>query len=631
MSQIEDTAKPNSLFVYEPREVVLSASASPSEKAESVVYGESRPAVGHILEEAARCFHELGEGFRDLSVQAAALQERLASGRFHLAVLGQFKRGKSTLLNALLGTSLLPTAVVPLTALPTFIRNGSHPAVRVSFLDERPPQRVDVHDAAGIAEVLAGFVTETGNPKNRLGVAQVDVFFPAPLLERGLSLIDTPGIGSTHRHNTEATLNFLPQCDAALFLISADPPITEVEVEFLREVRSKIARLFFILNKVDYLDEAERRSALEFLHRVLTEQAGVPVEAPIFCVSARQGLQARARKDEALWRTSGMAEVESHLVTFLTKEKTVALQAAVAQRGIDALEEALLRLRLRKQSLRMPLDDLQCRLAQFELKIEEAQRQRIAAGDLLAGDHRRMHDFLEEHVAQLRTQARHYLNGVVEEMIARDGAVGSDDIRAALAEAIPAHFERQSGKSTELFRIRMAETLRPHQRRADELIESVRKAAAALFEIPYRAPDSAEAFEVTREPYWVTHKWSGALDTVSDGIAEWIWPKGLRQRRLRRQWDERIESLVIANVENLRWSLFQSIDQTFRRYRSDLEERLARTVEATQGAIRTAMERRTRESAGVAGETAFLTEAEEKVETLRARLAIVLSDRQKGA
>ena len=80
------------------------------------------------------------------------------------------------------------------------------------------------------APSLAGFVTEKGNPKNKLGVAEVQVDLPAPILTGGVVLIDTPGIGSTYRHNTSATLNFLKQCDAALFLVSADPPITEVEL-----------------------------------------------------------------------------------------------------------------------------------------------------------------------------------------------------------------------------------------------------------------------------------------------------------------------------------------------------------------------------------------------------------------
>ena len=264
-----------------------------------------------LLSAAIARIEGLGQGYGHLAGQLGELRERLAQGRFHLAVLGQFKRGKSTLLNALLGEAVLPTAVVPLTAIPTFIRPGQTRAARIHFLDQREPQNAEVRTAGQLGEFLTGFVTETGNPKNTLGVAQVEVFHPAALLlGKGVVLIDTPGIGSTFRHNTEATLNFLPQCDAALFLVSADPPITEVEVEFLRQVRSKVSRLFFILNKVDYLSDDDRKAALEFLRKALTEQAGMSADAAIFCVSARQGLEARAKGNDGLWAASGMAQVE---------------------------------------------------------------------------------------------------------------------------------------------------------------------------------------------------------------------------------------------------------------------------------------------------------------------------------
>ncbi|MDN5344604.1 MAG: hypothetical protein PWQ18_715 [Clostridia bacterium] len=105
-------------------------------------------------------------------------------------------------------------------------------------------------------------------------LSQVEVFYPSPLLSKGVVLIDTPGIGSTFRHNTEATLNFLPQCDAALFLVSADPPITEVEVEFLKAVRSRVTHLFFILNKVDYLNLEQNQNTVQGITRFrsLTEE-----------------------------------------------------------------------------------------------------------------------------------------------------------------------------------------------------------------------------------------------------------------------------------------------------------------------------------------------------------------------
>ncbi|TGC07422.1 hypothetical protein CUN85_11510 [Methanolobus halotolerans] len=84
---------------------------------------------------------------------------------------------------------------------------------------------------------------------------------------RDVVVIDTPGIGSTYRHNTEVTMGFLPQSDAALFLVSVDPPITEVELAFLKDIKSRVSKLFFALNKVDYLTKTELVEALTFTKR----------------------------------------------------------------------------------------------------------------------------------------------------------------------------------------------------------------------------------------------------------------------------------------------------------------------------------------------------------------------------
>jgi GTP-binding protein EngB required for normal cell division len=554
--------------------------------AESPSASSQRPSdLPELLSMASERIEGLGQGYEHLAGLLGELRERLAQGRFHLAVLGQFKRGKSTLLNSLLGEAVLPTAVVPLTAIPTFIRPGQALAARVHFQDHREPRDVEVQTAGQLGEFLAGFVTETGNPKNTLGVAQVEVFHPAALLGKGVVLIDTPGIGSTFRHNTEATLNFLPQCDAALFLVSADPPITEVEVEFLRQVQSKVARLFFILNKVDYLSEEDRQTALEFLQKVLAAQAGVPAEAAVFCVSARQGLEARVKGDEGLLAASGLAQVERHLVEFLASEKAAALREAVGRKAVDTLGEALMRLRLAMRSLQMPLDELQQRLTLFEAKIDEARRQRVSASDLLAGDRRRMHEFLEEHAEHLRHQAREYLGGVVQEALACNGQAGEDEVQNALADAIPGYFEHRVGQTTEMFHQRMADTLRPHQQRADELIESVRKTAAKLFDVPYHAPESADAFEMVRQPYWVTHRWSSTLSPIPTGLIDRLLPASAQQKRVRKRLLGQVGEIVVPNVENLRWAMFQSIDQTFTRFGSALDRRLAETVEAMHGAI----------------------------------------------
>jgi hypothetical protein len=109
----------------------------------------------------------------------------------------------------------------------------------------------------------------------RYGDLQVEISHPAPILHHGVVLIDTPGIGSTYDHNTDVTYEFLPQVDAAIFIASVDPPLSRAEKDFLVAIREHAAKLFFILNKVDYVADAERRELVEFLRTVLATELGI--------------------------------------------------------------------------------------------------------------------------------------------------------------------------------------------------------------------------------------------------------------------------------------------------------------------------------------------------------------------
>ena len=286
------------------------------------------------------------------------LKERLEDCRLQLAVLGQFKRGKSTFLNALLGAPLLPVAVVPLTAVPIFISWRQFPSVQVRFKDGRPAEDLSAQEPGAIRDFLFRFVAEEANPRNGLGVNRVDLFYPAPLLSGGLVLIDTPGVGSTFRHNTESALALLSECDAALFVISADPPITEAELDFLRQVKTTAARIFYILNKIDYLQGDERDSVAKFLREVLEQNELWTPESRILSVSARNGLHAKQSGDRQALEESGMADVEALLGHQLAAEKINLLKAAMAGKVVDGLSQGIAEVSLRSQALKLPLDEL---------------------------------------------------------------------------------------------------------------------------------------------------------------------------------------------------------------------------------------------------------------------------------
>src|ERR1022692_2490633 len=178
-----------------------------------------------------------------------SLRDRLAARRLRVLVAGEAKRGKSTLVNALLGRPVLPTGVLPLTALATTVRRGSHDAVIAGFADGRTETFP--------VSALDDLVTERGNPGNRRGLRAVTVLANTPLLARGVELVDTPGLGSIHEHNTIAAGAALVTMDAAVLVLTADPPVSGSERGLIASVAELSVEMFVVLNKVDHLGGTE--------------------------------------------------------------------------------------------------------------------------------------------------------------------------------------------------------------------------------------------------------------------------------------------------------------------------------------------------------------------------------------
>ncbi len=228
-----------------------------------------------VAEQAERPATGVGEALEDLRTlategQAAVIAddaqhliERIREGRFFVACLGQFKRGKSTLINALLDEPILPCGVAPVTSVVTVVRYGARRArVRIGA---SAWHEIPITD-------IGQYVSESTNPQNRKNVSGVEVFIPSPFLEPGLCLVDTPGIGSVFAGNTAETRAFVPHVDAALIVLGGDPPITGDELALVETVCSSVNDIIFLLNKADRLSPLEYAEARRFTETLLRER-----------------------------------------------------------------------------------------------------------------------------------------------------------------------------------------------------------------------------------------------------------------------------------------------------------------------------------------------------------------------
>ena len=569
-----------------------------------------------LLEEVELFVRWLGPDYGHWADELKDLQARAAAGRYYLAVLGQFKRGKSTLLNALLGEQILPTSVVPVTAIPTYVRHGLSRGADVRFADGRVEHKEGT--AEELVAFLAQYVAEEENPGNERDVVGVDVVHPAQILADGMILIDTPGIGSVFQHNTQATLNFLPMCDGALFVLSPDPPITEVELDFLREVRERIDTVFFVLSKIDYFEGNDRDKSIAFLRNVLAKE--LEGKAPsLFTVSARLGLVAARDGDEQARAANGIGSLSRRLADFARKEKTERLKRAVLAKAQRILAQVRLQIQVHQRAAEMPIGELEQRLALFRDTVERAERERQVSHDVLAGDLNRLTVDMERLTHELHARAMDEL--LSDLRAAMDDRQDEDAVRQTLTRSIPGLFEREFGAFSKVLSQRSADVLAPAQERADALIEGVRQGAAEVLDLPYEAPDGSRAFAVKAEPFWETHKWQTGLSPIPPGALDRFLPAGMRRRRRAKRMKVQIEALVDRNVENLRWTLVQSLKDSFGRFALELDDRLDQTIHATEGAMKEAADRRRGAKASMEPEVASIREQLAAVTGMEQRLA----------
>jgi small GTP-binding protein len=239
---------------------------------------------------------------------------RLAEDRFNLAMVGRFSRGKTSLMNAILGADLLPVGVVPITSVITMVSYGSDPKAVLHYRGTSLFMDIPISD-------LPLYITERGNPGNRRGIRVAEVQVPAEFLRRGFTFVDTPGLGSAIIANTRTTEEFLPEADALILVSSHDSPLSEEEAAIIAAARAADRALFVVLNKQDLVDAPARADAVAHVAEIIREAGDGARPAAVFSVSARAALVARMAGDVPQLEASGVPALEQALVAFLLNER----------------------------------------------------------------------------------------------------------------------------------------------------------------------------------------------------------------------------------------------------------------------------------------------------------------------
>jgi GTP-binding protein EngB required for normal cell division len=235
------------------------------------------------LQQALGLASEIAEryGLSSTNALLASCRSALAQSEITIAIVGRFKAGKSSFLNHFLGRSLLPVGVVPVTTVVTEIGFGPTERVEVRYLEGRV-EEVPLSQ-------IAGYVSERENAGNHKRVAAIRVQLPSLARFPGLIFVDTPGLESVLAHNTEASLSWLPNVGMALVAVSVDPPLSQQDIDLLKNLYRYTPNVSILLTKVDLLGAEERAEVVDFVRTQLAKSFGHSPE--IFPYSVRPGFE----------------------------------------------------------------------------------------------------------------------------------------------------------------------------------------------------------------------------------------------------------------------------------------------------------------------------------------------------
>jgi GTPase SAR1 family protein len=542
------------------------------------------------------------------------LQEKMRTNAFNLVVVGQFKRGKTSLINALLSADILPVAVVPLTSIVTIMTWGEALRIKVAFNDGRM--------AEIRPESLSEYVTEKGNPKNIKNVSEVIVAYPSPYLKDGVRLIDTPGVGSIYQHNTDVAYQYLPKSDAALFLLSVDQPMSSAEVDFLKDVKEYSNKIFFLLNKADYLRESDLREAVDFTKNALHETMGAEVR--LFPVSARLALEGAAAKSGEMLEKSMLPVFSDVLYKFLMEEKGNVLILSVANNLLRSISQARLELELEQRSLTTPLHKLQKKIAVFEEKKHEVLQEKQDFDILLDGETKRLTSaILDEDITRFRKELLAHELPHLEGQFARMKTLPLRELRNALEQIVIEHVRQAFNTWRALEDDRLGKAFEAVCKRfsvkIDDTVDALMKFSSDLFEIPFEAIKTEALWsEKSRFSYKFRNEPVG-LQIVTSSVTLAL-PKFIGDRIILKKMKEYLVRIVDMQFGRIGSDFETRLDKSKLAFRWDMLQKIETAIEGIGSAIQKGMTKRSSGEQEAAARKTAIVETAEKLDAIKETL-----------
>jgi GTP-binding protein EngB required for normal cell division len=523
--------------------------------------------------------------------QLAAMRDRLAGARLRVLVVGEAKRGKSTLVNALLGRHVLPSGVTPLTAVTTTVRYGDDERAEVRFLDG--------HDEKHPLTALADLVTERGNPGNRRRIAGATVYLAAPILTSGVELVDTPGTGSVFEWDTQAAHEALASMDAAVFVLTADPPVSATERDLLGRVAGLSVTTFTVLNKADRLDPPELAEELEFTGRVIRETGR---SSRVYPMSARVALDGG---------DPGFAGFEAEFIAYLAARGHSDLRASAivqARRIASSLADEVA---LTRRAAEMRAGDAAARVGQFTARLTGVTvRGRDAVGVARAESGRllsAMNDAADADAPRIGREVTTRLDELFAGEL-RDAAPGEIERRGrerltgltvTVAEAWRGHWQDTIEQGLAQVDARLAADLKNE-------LDVLRGAAAELLGLDLAVPEPGAWLAESRRFFYTAGQDAGQTELLAEAVRRYL-PGEFGRRTAREHLRREAPDLAASHIGRARGDLQYRLAEATRALARTVEQRYADGTDRIRSALRAAADLREESATSAARRDGELT------------------------
>jgi hypothetical protein len=327
----------------------------------------------------------------DLRRRLENSRRRLLDSSIRVIVVGEFKQGKSKLINALVNAPVCPVDDDIATSVPTVVRYGDSPSAVIvvrqgdgsAMDDDQAMERRPVE-----LQQLASYVSERGNPGNTQRLVAAEVYLPRQILSGGLTIVDSPGVGGLDSAHSLTTLTALPTADAMIMVSDASQEYTEPELRFLRQALRVCPNVACVVSKIDLYPAWRQVTELDRAHLDRVERPdrdAAPI--PLLPVSSDLRLEASRLQDTELNDESGFPALAAYLHTEIVGQAERLQRRSVGQDLVSVTEQLGLALRSELAALQDPAGTPQ-RIGELEAAKTRAdeQRRRSARWQITLGD-----------------------------------------------------------------------------------------------------------------------------------------------------------------------------------------------------------------------------------------------------